>query len=286
MFDARSWIESQKFGSEIEIQMKYFCLYDQEYRDAINKIINGHRLNFIKFDELIDWIPKHEKGLNLMKKVMNQYAKDTPLKELHSSCVQDFSSAFCQLDEEEQKEVKNYIKICKESSVNPKEIQVSILEQIMKGSTEETEPLHELVRKGMKDPSNIPGGGNKKFETFPNWDKTKIKNSEYIALFPNVMIGLHIDHFYVYWLEPLAMNKTREHMQMYYIGNESANGEELKELRKENSRFWSDVMAEDVKAIEGMQEGRSSPVYNGGNFSPVMDQPTHQFHKWVASSLL
>ena len=29
------------------------------------------------------------------------------------------------------------------------------------------------------------------------------KYSEYIALFPNVMIGLHIDHFYVFWLEPL-----------------------------------------------------------------------------------
>ncbi|WP_440909798.1 aromatic ring-hydroxylating oxygenase subunit alpha [Candidatus Pelagibacter sp.] len=131
-----------------------------------------------------------------------------------------------------------------------------------------------------------PVKGNKKFETFPNWDKTKLKNSEYIALFPNVMIGLHIDHFYVYWLEPLAMDKTREHMQMYYIGNESANGEELKELRKENSRFWKDVMIEDIKAIEGMQEGRNSPVYNGGNFSPVMDQPTHQFHKWVATNLL
>ena len=39
-------------------------------------------------------------------------------------------------------------------------------------------------------------------------------------------------------------------------------------------------------AIEGMQDGRSSPVYNGGNFSPVMDQPTHQFHKWVANSLI
>jgi choline monooxygenase len=45
-------------------------------------------------------------------------------------------------------------------------------------------------------------------------------------------------------------------------------------------------MLEDVDAIEGMQEGRSSPVYNGGNFSPVMDQPTHQFHKWVANSLM
>jgi choline monooxygenase len=68
------------------------------------------------------------------------------------------------------------------------------------------------------------------------------------------MIGLHIDHFYVFWLEPLATNKTKEHMQMYYIGEKSANGEELKELRKENARFWKDVMLEDISAIEGMQK--------------------------------
>jgi len=131
-----------------------------------------------------------------------------------------------------------------------------------------------------------PVKGNKKFNTFPNWDKNMLKNSEYIALFPNVMIGLHIDHFYIFWLEPLGMNITKEHMHIYYIGNESANGEELKELRKENSRFWKDVMLEDISAIEGMQEGRSSPIYNGGNFSPVMDQSTHQFHKWVAKNLI
>ena len=128
--------------------------------------------------------------------------------------------------------------------------------------------------------------GNKKFNTFKNWEKNLLKYSEYIALFPNVMIGLHLDHFYVFWLEPLAVNKTKEHMQMYYVGEESANGEELKDLRKENARFWKDVMMEDIRAIEGMQEGRGSPVYNGGNFSPVMDTPTHQFHKWVATNLL
>ena len=128
--------------------------------------------------------------------------------------------------------------------------------------------------------------GNKKFNTFPNWEKSLLNKSEYIALFPNVMIGLHFDHFYVFWLEPLTINKTKEHMQMYYVGNESANGEELKELRKENSRFWKDVMLEDIKAIEGMQDGRNSPVYNGGNFSPIMDQPTHQFHKWVSNNLI
>ncbi len=128
--------------------------------------------------------------------------------------------------------------------------------------------------------------GNRKFNTFPNWDRRMLKNSEYIALFPNVMIGLHVDHFYVFWLEPISSNKTKEHLEMYYVGKDSANGKELKDMRKENSRFWKDVMSEDIKAVEGMQQGRSSPVYNGGNFSPVMDNPTHQFHKWVAKSLI
>ena len=131
-----------------------------------------------------------------------------------------------------------------------------------------------------------PAKGNKKFDIFKNWEKNSLKNSEYIALFPNVMIGLHLDYFYVFWLEPLATNKTKEHMQMYYVSDKSANGEELKGLRKENSRFWKDVMLEDISAIERMQEGRCSPIYNGGNFSPVMDQPTHQFHKWVANALI
>ena len=45
-------------------------------------------------------------------------------------------------------------------------------------------------------------------------------------------------------------------------------------------------MLEDIIAIEGMQEGRNSPVYNGGKFSSVMDKPTHQFHKWVVNSLI
>ena len=131
-----------------------------------------------------------------------------------------------------------------------------------------------------------PIKGNNKFDTFQNWEKSLLKNSEYIALFPNVMIGLHLDHFYVFWLEPLATNKTKEHMQIYYVGDKSANGEKFKELRKENARFWKDVMLEDISAIEGMQEGRGSPIYNGGNFSPVMDQPTHQFHKWIAQNLI
>ena len=127
--------------------------------------------------------------------------------------------------------------------------------------------------------------GNKKLLTFPNWPKDLYQNSEYVSLFPNVMLGIHVDHFYAFWLEPLSNNNTREHFEMYYVGDESASSDEYKEIRKKNFAFWQEVMNEDVAAIEGMQKGRSSTAYNGGNFSPVMDNPTLMFHKWVATNL-
>ena len=131
-----------------------------------------------------------------------------------------------------------------------------------------------------------PVKGNQSFNNFPNWPKDLSKKAEYIALFPNVMIGLHIDHFYVFWLEPKSISETKEHLMMYYVGDDSANGSKFTEMRKKNAEFWKEVMSEDIKAIEGMQEGRNSPAYNGGNFSPIMDNSTHEFHKWVAENLI
>ena len=75
-------------------------------------------------------------------------------------------------------------------------------------------------------------------------------------------------------------------MEVYYVGNKTAYSEEYKSLRKQNYKLWYKVLSEDIKAVEGMQEGRNSPAYNGGNFSPVMDSPTHLFHQWVAKNLV
>ena len=131
-----------------------------------------------------------------------------------------------------------------------------------------------------------PVKGKKTFNNFPNWPKDLSKKAEYIALFPNVMIGLHIDHFYIFWLEPKSINETKEHLMMYYVDDDSANGVEFTKMRKKNAEFWKEVMSEDIKAIEGMQEGRNSPSYNGGIFSPIMDNPTYEFHKWIATNLI
>ena len=127
--------------------------------------------------------------------------------------------------------------------------------------------------------------GNIKFKCFPNWPTELSEKSEYVSLYPNVMLGIHIDHFYAFWLEPISNNQTKEHFELYYVGDESASSDEFKDIREKNFAFWQEVMNEDVTAIEGMQNGRNSPAYNGGNFSPVMDTPTLMFHKWVATDL-
>ena len=127
--------------------------------------------------------------------------------------------------------------------------------------------------------------GNIKFTCFPNWPTELSEKSEYVSLYPNVMLGIHIDHFYAFWLEPISNNQTKEHFELYYVGDESASSDEFKDIREKNFAFWQEVMNEDVTAIEGMQNGRNSPAYNGGNFSPVMDTPTLMFHKWVATNL-
>ena len=128
--------------------------------------------------------------------------------------------------------------------------------------------------------------GKKKFPSFPNWPKNKENIAEYVALFPNVMLGIHKDHYYAYWLEPIDHENTLEHMEIYYVGEKAAKSEKFKSLRKQNHKLWEDIQKEDVDIIQRMQIGRNSNSYNGGNFSPDMDNPTHQFHKWVSTNLV
>jgi choline monooxygenase len=125
----------------------------------------------------------------------------------------------------------------------------------------------------------------KEFPTFPGWSKDKKMHAEYVALFPNVMLGIHRDHYYAYWLEPISHNFTKEHMEIYYVGKNAATLNKYKSLRKQNYEMWHNIQSEDLDIIQGMQEGRNSPIFNGGNFSPIMDNPTHHFNKWIATTL-
>jgi choline monooxygenase len=106
-------------------------------------------------------------------------------------------------------------------------------------------------------------------------------HAEYITLFPNVQIGVHSDQLFHIIIEPMRPNCTNERIAFYYL-EPAANSAEFSEFRAQNISWWRNVFSEDMGIIERLQRGRSSPAFQGGCFSSVMDVPTHHFHRWVA----
>lgn len=131
------------------------------------------------------------------------------------------------------------------------------------------------------DPDYLDG---ERFPSFEHWPENRHACAEYVALFPNVWFGLHVDCLYTVILKPAAMNRTVESFRFYYLGD--AAGERFANKRATSLQAWHEVFSEDVGVVEGMQAGRLSPAFQGGVFSPVMDAPTHHFHQWVARRLL
>ena len=119
--------------------------------------------------------------------------------------------------------------------------------------------------------------------TFPDFDGLSSKwdeAAEYIALFPNVLFGVHRDHAFAIVLRPEGATRTSEHVHLYYPTADTDLA-----LREANAAQWKTVFEEDIGVVEGMQRGRAAPGFDGGWFSPAMDGPTALFHDWVAGRM-
>ena len=97
----------------------------------------------------------------------------------------------------------------------------------------------------------------------------------------NAIVGIHVDHYWSVWLQPVACDRTVERMNLYFVG-EQRLGEEYESVRKAVTAEWLQIWSEDQDIVERMQRGRSSPAFRGGVFSPVLDAATHQLHRWYA----
>lgn len=108
------------------------------------------------------------------------------------------------------------------------------------------------------------------------WDT----GGEYIAVYPNVLLGVQRDHTFVFILEGRSTEETIEHIHLYYAASDVDEA-----MKSQNAALWGDVFNEDVFVVEGMQKGRHGVFFDGGRFSAVMDGPTHCFHDWVAGMI-
>lgn len=120
------------------------------------------------------------------------------------------------------------------------------------------------------------------FEALPErWER----NAEYLALYPNVLMGVHKDHTFAIVLQPCGPQRTIEHVEVYYAQPQMTEPQ-WADMRARNSELWKSVFVEDIGVVESMQKGRSASAFDGGHFSPVMDESTHHFHQWIAHCLL
>ncbi|SEO24971.1 Phenylpropionate dioxygenase, large terminal subunit [Salinihabitans flavidus] len=110
----------------------------------------------------------------------------------------------------------------------------------------------------------------------PSWNE----GAEYIAVYPNVLLGVHRDHAFAIVLEPLGLEETVEHVHIYYAVPRTDEA-----MRAKNATQWKTVFEEDIFVVEGMQRGRHAEGFDGGRFSPAMDGATHCFHDWVAGRI-
>lgn len=126
----------------------------------------------------------------------------------------------------------------------------------------------------------LTGEGGEKFPDFDGLSEFWNEGAEYIAVYPNVLLGAQRDHAFAIVLEPVDTENTVEHIHLYYAAENVDDA-----LRAKNTAQWKEVFEEDIFVVEGMQRGRHAPDFDGGRFSPAMDGPTHCFHDWVAHRL-
>ena len=118
------------------------------------------------------------------------------------------------------------------------------------------------------------------FPDFANLSSKWKSAAEYLAIYPNVLLGTHRDHAFAIILLPKGPEKTVETVHLYYpVANTNP------ELKATNATQWKLVFEEDVFVVEGMQRGRHGVAFDGGKFSPTMDGPTHCFHDWAAQHI-
>ncbi len=83
--------------------------------------------------------------------------------------------------------------------------------------------------------------------TFSQWPEARRREAEYLSLYPNALLGLQADHFFVVLLEPIGPDHTREHLRIFYIGD-AATDDRHAAARESQLRAWKTVFEEDVAA--------------------------------------
>lgn len=116
---------------------------------------------------------------------------------------------------------------------------------------------------------------------FPGLTEAQRMVGEYPVVFPNLWLGVQVDHFFAVVVYPKGAALTEQRFHLYFVGD-AALSDEYGKARAEIVERWRSINLEDVSITERLQAGRASPGFDGGALSPVQDFGGHHFMRMVA----
>ncbi len=142
-----------------------------------------------------------------------------------------------------------------------------------------------FVGVGSRNFAPTPATPDRLLPTFPGLEGDALRRAEYVELFPNVMIGVHANHVYAFIIQPVAVDRTVERFEFFFVGD-AAMAPELQPARQQMLDLIALVNGEDIDIVQRLHIGCRSPAMAGSVFSPVMEDTTHKFQKIVVERLL
>ncbi len=109
-------------------------------------------------------------------------------------------------------------------------------------------------------------------------------SSRYLTLFPNFVLGVYApDQMGVHLNVPVGPNQTLQRRAIYAVGEAAGHSEkDIEALRA----LWWDVHKEDHGIVERLQQGRASPVMDGGGvLSPYWETSERRFQELVIEAV-
>jgi len=138
---------------------------------------------------------------------------------------------------------------------------------------------------GQASTNYVPGtAGHSDLPRFPGLSEAEQRVADYPTVLPNLMFGLHPDYLFLFSVEPVAPERTKETFHFYFVGQRALSSE-FAPARGKVVELWTKTNLEDIGVVQGMQVGRRSPGYHDAHFSPYHETTTHEFQRRVANAL-
>lgn len=109
---------------------------------------------------------------------------------------------------------------------------------------------------------------------------------EGLYIYPNIIVTCMADMVAALIPTPVAPGQVRERIVAFFVGD-AAMEDRYQPIREIMIRDWTiRVNDQDIGIIENVQQGRSSPAFDGGLFAPMQEATSLHFQKILALNFL